>query len=182
MGSERWDWEGIGEGGEGMRIIEGEYDDRPLPGPWNRRRREYPAPGSESSGDDLPLRGPWNRRQEPVPAPVEVEPERSVPRPGEEKEYTPGIPVERTITVSGRAATAGEKVKNGDRGDAVRDGAEIPVPEGRCPAHGERRACMHRLFSPSGLYAGIVMAEILGGRGGRVSRRSSAAGRWGILY
>lgn len=161
-----------------MRIIEGEYDDRPLQGPWSRRRESRPLPGgdvpspreegmyrSEGDYDDRPLQGPWSRRQDPAPSPVGDDPEEIWAEPEEEKEYTAGSPDKKIDAAPERTAEIAKAAI------AAVPEEEKPAPVEQCRPRGREIACMHSLFRPSGIYAGIVMAEILGGRGGRSRRR-----------
>lgn len=161
-----------------MRIIEGEYDDRPLPGPWNRRRPEYPGPLENDPGpaeaapaplekapgpvtgagepEDVPLPGPWNRRREPEPARGRPETETAPAESGNENAN------------ESRAVSAAAMQYNPE---AIPEEPGFCGEKQQCPGRGRRRAYIDRLFSPSGIYAGIVTAEVLGGRGGRFGCR-----------
>ncbi|MCL5057073.1 MAG: hypothetical protein M1130_03580 [Actinobacteria bacterium] len=153
-------------------------DDLPLRGPWTRREDSSRPAGTgpadytegwETAGEgegveDSPLRGPWARRQED-PEPREGEGE--LPR--TERERRPAAPepdagrrtalVEETIKPDLAAAVPASHCR--DVGD-VRD---------NCPGTGRRRAFLQNLCTPKGVYHGIIMAEVLGSRGGRSRRR-----------
>lgn len=178
------------------KIIEGEHD-LPLPGPWSRRqgggtRRpggDVPPQGggmTHSSGEekeDRPLSGPWSRRSE------EYEPPRGdVPETAAGPEYRGGDQSEdaaapepvktrqRPVPVHRRAEPeAGPPDAAGEQPATVKKETEpcvTPRQEQQC-----RNVLIRNMLSPSGLYAGIIMSEVLGGRGGRNGRRSSVVGR-----
>lgn len=159
------------------RIVE---DDLPLRGPWTRRE-DFPRPvearpaeyteGWETAGEgecveDSPLRGPWSRRQED-PGPREGEGE--LPR--TEKERRPaaqepgGRP--RTASVEEAVKPAGEVAVITPY---VPDAPDVQDARDICPS-GRRKDLMKNLFTPRGVYNGVIMAEILGSRGGRSRRR-----------
>ncbi|MCL6610152.1 MAG: hypothetical protein K6T66_01285 [Peptococcaceae bacterium] len=162
-----------------MGIIEGEYDDRPLPGPWNRREGGYPGPvarvpgpvnegaiGSEGKDDDLPLPGPWDRR--PVPVPPDPGPPEESPRTGEDADYDAAPPDHREPEpFPGRAEEPGEMPDTAGLEES-RAACEKQVP-GRCRRPG---GYIRKIFSPAGIYAGVIMAEVLGPRGGKLGRQS----------
>ncbi|MCL6478668.1 MAG: hypothetical protein K6T65_09650 [Peptococcaceae bacterium] len=108
--------------------------------------------------DDMPLPGPWNRRPPP-----DTVPERGAPRPAE-------VPSAEGTADTARTLPAGRAVCEGE-GDPGRENFETPRQEARYPAPRGRKPGIRDLLSPAGIYAGIVMAEILGGRGGRFGRR-----------
>lgn len=151
-----------------------EREDKPLSGPWSRRREEYETPR-----DDVPemAAGPEYRGREQAgdaPPPEPVKPRRrpvAVHRRAE-PEAEPGAGAE------GRALEA----VYADALNAAREQPEAAKDEtgpGATPRQDQQ--CRNQLFrnmlSPSGLYAGIVMAEVLGARGGRNGRQPSAVGR-----
>ncbi|MFZ5642246.1 MAG: hypothetical protein ACOY46_01495 [Bacillota bacterium] len=134
-------------------------EDLPLSGPWNRRPMPSPAGGDmtltkEENADDMPLQGPWRRREKPVPETVRTDPEEGFVRHEEEK-------APERMEGAGRA-TDQRKIHR----ESVPD---IPIASraGRC----RRKAFVHGLLSPQGLYNGIIMSEVLGNRGGRSRRR-----------
>ena len=153
-------------------------DDLPLRGPWSRRKdssrpaetrpadytEDWEAAGEgESVEEDSPLRGPWARRQED-PGPREGEGE--LPRTERERR-----PAAQEPGGGPRTASVEEAVKP-DRAVAflAPPGPEVPDARDNCPA-GRRREPMQNLFTPKGIYHGIIMAEVLGSRGGRSRRR-----------
>ncbi len=201
-----------------MRIIEGENDHLPLPGPWNRPRggNRGPAegaPGQPGGGpyrsgeeeEDRPLPGPWSRREHPsnpgqpapgtppeVPQdqppepgqepaqekrpepgprprpklPREPPPEQESPRPAEDAGSAAGPAAREAGPAPAPAAEVGEAAGGEICGRPV-EKVERPIRDGaRSPEE-----YMRKIFSPGGVYAGIVMAEILGSRGGRPRRR-----------
>ncbi len=135
-----------------MRIIEGEHGDRPLPGPWERRRD--PGPVSAEAGP------------EEIPAPPEREggnikpPASRTPFPAAE---TTAGPPETTTTAPPEPAAAGPEPRG-------------PAPESSCSAPVHGKAFIKWLLRPAGIYAGVVMAEVLGARGGRRGRRAAGLG------
>lgn len=164
-----------------MRIIEGEYDG-PLKGPWSRRRKEQPGPvvnvpgpgsegmyGTESGHDDRPLQGPWVRRREPVPDPVEADREDIIIRPEKKRDYYTGAPAGAPVAVPEQTPEQTTEIKR--PAGAAGENEEKPAPPEQCREPERDRGFTRNLFCPSGIYAGIIMAEILGGRGGRMRRR-----------
>lgn len=165
-----------------------DHDDLPLSGPWNRRRAENTPSadvadavevrdyGGEAELKDSPLSGSWNRQTSQIPIPVEdAEAEkntRSMPRrkhnipskpePEQGVQSIPASPYENTVVNPqekfGDTLFVGSD--NNDKLPAV-NGSEI----------GRERAKILSLLSPSVLYSGIVMSEVLGKRGGRTRRR-----------
>lgn len=181
-----------------MRIIEGEYGDRPLPGPWSRPgggRRGHGGsdpgrppdpvaegapggggiPGSEGSpgneGDfrDIPLPGPWSRRREPGPAdpgPVAAD---SAPVPEAARGGRDG-----DLPAAARTQKPQPPRPVEDLGPAGVPGTGEPRKEFEDPSRECRRSQpggLHVLFTPRGIYSAVIMAEILGSRGGRRGRR-----------
>ena|GEM_PF-4721518 len=219
-----------------MRIIEGEFGDRPLPGPWSRRQGS-PAPeaevpgtaggGSTARDDDRPLQGPWSpkgpeyrdagagRSGEGTPGnegfsgsegtpggegegagkklPEPTKPREQVPRTGRPTHSGPGPERRREMGADG--GSPGQPRGRSTAAGAGTDGGQVVAPSGRreaptavqaetgeeCPA-GQPGAFRDRrlrgIFCPAGIYAGIVMAEVLNGRGGRFRRQSSVFRRW----
>ncbi len=151
-----------------MRVIEGEYDDLPLPGPWSRPRGG--AAGNEREEPDLPLPGPWDRRRGPFPAETGPDPETA--RRDGDADYAAAPPAREPEPVRGGAAFSGGAASPGEMADAGGEDRPPGAGEGRAP---ERRRApadhLKKFFSPAGIYTGIVMAEILGPRGGRPGRR-----------
>ena len=155
-----------------MLIIEGGYDDRPLQGPWSRRREEQQVPpvkntpepdvdvkGEESTGieaweENVP--GSGGRGGGYSPETMKEPPEKAVPR---------------KAPVAEKPVAAFEEAVSGGR--QYPDTCLRSDPDLHCPG-GERisqRFNLRQFFSPSGLYAGIIMAEVLQSRGGRSGRR-----------
>lgn len=152
-----------------MHIIEGGYDDRPLSGPWSRRREEqappernlpHPADGGENETGietgDWTLPGPGSRGGDLSPETLKEGPEKAA--------YG-------TAAVSEQPAADFEEANSGGREDP--DTCRKPHPDLFCPDGENRRQrfTLRQFFSPSGLYAGIIMAEVLQSRGGRSGRR-----------
>lgn len=155
-------------------------DDLPLRGPWSRRE-ESPRPaetlpadyneGWETAGggesvEDSPLRGPWSRRQED---PVPPEGEGEFPRTEMERR-----PAAQEPGGGPRTASVEEAVKPAVEVAVftpyVPDVPDVQDARDSCPS-GRRREPVKNLFTPRGVYHGIIMAEILGSRGGRSRRR-----------
>lgn len=186
------------------RVVEGNYGDLPLPGPWSRRGKapqsggdipagsEAGAYGSEGIPEDLPLSGPWSQRQGDGTSPQQPTGDSAVGREGEREtagEYNSSGSATRTGQDEDRGARAPEPegkaavvIAEAPEGavqytlrlaDDRRDGRPDPQPDKCSDGGGHRSDMAHRLFCPSGLYAGIIMAEVLGGRGGRPKRRES---------
>ncbi|MHB8917342.1 MAG: hypothetical protein ACYC4H_04910 [Desulfocucumaceae bacterium] len=146
-----------------MRIIEGGYDDRPLQGPWSRRREEQQAPPVKNTPEpDVDVKGEDSTGIETW--------EENVP--GSEKmKEPPEKAVPRKAPAAEKPAAAFEEVVSGGRQDP--ETCLKAGPDLHCPG-GERirqRFTLRQFFSPSGLYAGIIMAEVLQSRGGRRGRR-----------
>ncbi|KJR98344.1 MAG: hypothetical protein VR68_10795 [Peptococcaceae bacterium BRH_c4a] len=178
-------------------------DDRPLSGPWSRRpmeappkRNDFPGEeveagyGSRNEYDDASLPGrndspgrgaeAGNRSRsdyDDAPKPNQWNPEREVSTLRREDP-------ENNPVVHGHSF----KIKSREPEDAVTEQRAIPEcpreavceerPNGNdCHDSGHPRALLNHLFSPSGIYAGIIMAEVLGSRGGRNGRQSSVVGR-----
>jgi len=148
-----------------------EYDEAPLPGPWGRRPVETNEEWDDSPGDHK------------VDSETEQREEREVPTlRREDRDKGPVIQAQSF------------KIKNREPDDACTEqlivpdsltaalGEEKPFGnENDCPKPVHPRALMNRLFSPSGIYAGIIMAEVLGSRGGR-NGRQSGVGRQNRRY
>lgn len=149
-------------------------DDLPLRGPWTRREKpsrpaeakpiEYEMASEGESDEDTLLQGPWDRRQEDSGI---CGGEGDLPR--TERERRPAAP---EPGVGRRAASAGETIKP-DTAVSVPAPYCPDVPDARdnCPGTGRRRAFLQNLCTPKGVYHGIIMAEVLGSRGGRSRRR-----------
>lgn len=153
----------------------GDYDDLPLSGPWNRRRAENKPPADvpdavevrDYSGEtelkDSPLTGSWNRQTSQIPIPVE-ETEKNTQSIPKRKHNVRSMPESeqgvRSIPASPHKITAVNPQE--------KPGLPASVS---CSQTGRENAIMRSLLSPSALYAGIVMSEVLGKRGGRTRRR-----------
>lgn len=150
-------------GGEPHYQGEGEEEDRPLSGPWSRRERpsspeQPPEPQPEPRPEHRPKPRPKVRRQPP--------PDPEFPRPAEDDGYAAGPPAREADTVPVPAAAVGEAA-GGEAGDRTGRTCEKPMRE-RIQSP---EAYLRKILSPGGVYAGVVMAEILGSRGGRWRRR-----------
>lgn len=162
------------EAGYGSR---NEYDKEPLPGPWGQRRAETPPERNDSPGGGAGAGYRSRSDYDDVPQPDQWSPEREVP--SLRREDPENHPV-----VHGHSF----KIKSREPEDAVTEQRAIPecpreavseetTYDNDCPDSDHPRALLNHLFSPSGIYAGIVMAEVLGSRGGRNGRQSSVVGR-----
>ena len=161
-----------------MRIIEGNYDDQPLKGPWNRQEStppdepsRFPEPSNSDPGvyrtgdekEDPPLSGPWNREgTRDFPKTVQKEDPLNS---GESIEYdSPSIFRKQDIQSDQSSTTS--KVNETDPCNELRGKLERKLDK-TCGSKGFAK----NLFTPAGIYNGLVMAEILGSRGGRQRRR-----------
>ncbi|MFZ5646662.1 MAG: hypothetical protein ACOY30_03475 [Bacillota bacterium] len=176
------------------KIIEGEHD-LPLPGPWNRRQGGARQPEGDVPHEDKPLPGPWSRRREEYDTPRSDVPETAAgPEYGgrDQTEDTPPPepvrPRRRPVAAHRRAepeaGPAGRTLEAafacppdvaGDQPAAAKKETEPCVTPRQDQQY--RNVLLRNMLSPSGLYAGIVMAEVLGSRGGRNGRQSSVVGR-----
>jgi len=156
-----------------------EYDDEPLQGPWGRRPAETPPERNDSPGGGAEA-GYRSRDYDDVPGPNQWNQEREVPTLSREGP-------ENDSVVHGQSFRI-KKRESEDAGTEQRAIPECPreavteKPYNDCPDSGHPRALLNNLFSPSGIYAGIIMAEVLGGRGGRNRLQSSVAGRQNRRY
>ncbi|MHB8157978.1 MAG: hypothetical protein ACYDEQ_11395 [Desulfocucumaceae bacterium] len=123
-----------------------------------------------NNNDDLPLQGPWSRPKGGRPAETvatgapEAEVLKDKEGKGEERrfrekvrEMKPLIP--ERIVVEQRPETESKAADTA--GDLTNDTC--------CGAKG--RNLRHHIYSPGGLYAGVIMAQVLGKRGGRWGTR-----------
>lgn len=146
-----------------------EQEDRPLSGPWSRRREEY-APRRGNVPETAAEPGYGGRDEtEHTPVPEPVRPRRR-PAAVHRRAEPEGGPEERPLeTVVAEPPDAGKLPVAG-----MREAEPCIAP---CQEQQYRNVLLRNMFSPSGLYAGIIMAEVLGGRGGRNGRQSSVVGR-----
>lgn len=143
-----------------------DYDDLPLPGPWNRRQTGKPpsetkTPVPDKQEDVLEKYETGtkdNKKDKEVIIVREIETPAPDTEPVSAVKNPKGAPAE-TIGADDRKAAGGA-------GESVRD---IPIQGGKSPGKG--RLFLESILSPSTLYAGIIMSEVLGGRGGRSRRR-----------
>ncbi|GBF32577.1 hypothetical protein DCCM_0773 [Desulfocucumis palustris] len=171
----------------------GADSDTPLPGPWWKSGGEPPAPVE----DDY-VAGPWGRGPQPRREdhnPMDTKPD--APRPsGESPDKQPEEPPEPRVAretsrergkpreISGPPPRDGGRERAGRRAPAERtyagtceagDSREIrqkdeTVPESR-QASEYRGGKLNKLFTPRNIGYGIILAELLGPRGGRGRRR-----------
>jgi len=159
-----------------------EYDDEPLQGPWGRRPAEAPPERNDSpvGGSEAGYRS--RSDYEDVPGPNQWNPEREVSTLRREVPENDSVVHGHSFKIKKR-----EPEEAGTEQRAIPECPREAVSEERpngnyCPDSGHPRAMLNHLFSPSGIYAGIVMAEVLGGRGGRNRLQSSVVGRQNRRY
>lgn len=147
-----------------MNIIN---DDRPLSGPWSRRPVETSAEWDDSPGDHKvdSETEQWEKREVPISR-------------REDRDNDPVIRGHGFIIKSGVSEDDGTEQLNVPESQTAALSEEKPYGNGdNCPDSVQPRALLNHLFSPSGIYAGIVMAEVLGSRGGRNGLQASVVGR-----
>lgn len=167
------------EAGYGSR---NEYDDEPLPGPWGRRRAETPPERNDSPGGGTEAGYRSRSDYDDAPKPNQWSPEREVPTLSRESPENDSVAHGHSFKIKRR-----EPEDTGTEQRAIPECPREAVCEERpngndCHDSGHPRALLNHLFSPSGIYAGIIMAEVLGGRGGRNRLQSSVVGRQNRRY
>jgi len=174
--------------------------DSPVPGPWSTTGdapagQGRPAPGYRSRGagdlpaDDHPLDGPWNRPQPPPERPRAPSRSPAAGTAGEEK--PDAVRYRRKREKKDAAGTAegmaGERVNGGRAGEEAlpvdcaspRARAQMPAAAAGAAVNGPvcpdaaPEVCgeLQKMLSPGGLAAAVVLAELIGPRGGRRAGR-----------